>query len=140
MQIAIFLQLLWVIVSVFWNISGLDNVEQGQVLPTSLPSWGTILILIGIGVSLYLFHYFKFRALYKLMSLTAAVFAGIAIYHAFLTQPELWNDSSWQWVGVFINIFGLVAGIAGVFARINPKGYRPDPISPFFTGSSESKN
>jgi predicted ferric reductase len=139
MQIAVFFQLLWVIGSIFWNLSGLDIMENGEALPTPTPSWITIFILFGIGCLLVFLHYFKFRALFRLMSLATAVFAAVAIYEAFLTDPELWVNSTWQWVGVFINLFGLFAGLFGVFGRTNHRGYRPDPISPFFNNTASNE-
>jgi predicted ferric reductase len=108
-------------------------------MSTPEPSLITIFILFGMGEVLVFLHYFKFRALFRLMSLATAVFAAVAIYEALLTDPELWVNSTWQWMGVFINLFGLFAGLFGVFGRTNQRGYRPDPISPFFNNTASNE-
>jgi hypothetical protein len=135
MRIAIFLQLLWVIGSIFLNLNGLDMVESSDILPSPLPSMGAIYILLAIGILQLIFYSLKMKVFFRLVSLAAAVYAGINIYKAFLTDPEIWENASWQWSDALLNLFGLVAGLTGVFSRISTKGYQPDPISPDFKDS-----
>lgn len=135
MRIAVFLQLLWVIGSIFLNLSGLDMLESSDILPNPLPSTGAIYILLAIGILQLLFYSFKMKVFFRLVSLAAAVYAGLNIYRAFFTDPEIWENASWQWSDVFLNLFGLIAGLTGVLIRTSNKGYQPDPISPDFKNS-----
>ncbi len=133
MRIAIFLQLVWVVGSIFWNLSGFDMMEEsGQGLISPEPSVGAMLILAAIGVLLLVSFGFKFRMVFRLISLVTAAFAGYNLYRAFSNEPELWLNSSWQWGNAAFGLFGIIAGLVGVFGSDYSKGYRPDPISPEF--------
>lgn len=131
------MQLLWVIGSIFLNLNGLDMVESSDILPSPLPSMSAIYILLAIGILQLVFYVLKMKVLFRLISLAAAVYAGINIYRAFLTDPEIWENASWQWSEAILNLFGLIAGLTGVLIRTSNKGYQPDPISPDFQGSKQ---
>jgi hypothetical protein len=72
-----------------------------------------------------------------LVSLLVAVFAVVNILRVFFANPEIGGNASLVSIGAMLNLFGLIAGIAGVFSRISTKLYQPDPISPDFKDSSQ---
>jgi len=130
------LQLLWVIGSIFLNLNGLDMVESSDILPSPLPTMGAIYILLAFGILQLVFYGLKMKVFFRLVSLAVVVYAGLNIYKAFLTDPEIWENASWQWSDAILNLFGLIAGLTGVFSRTSNKGYQPDPISPDFNDSN----
>lgn len=139
MQFVVFFQILWAVGSIFWNLSGIDMVEDGGSAPVPSPSWISIIILLVLGILIMIFHNKRITVIYRVACLGAAAYASVGLYQAFSTDPELWLDSSWQWSGVFINIAGLIASLAGVFGKVRRQEYRPDPISPFFSEGATNK-
>jgi hypothetical protein len=138
MQVAIFLQLIWVIASIFWNLTSLDMVETGELVPVSISFITSIFILVVIGLLLLIFYYFKLSGWFKIVSLLGAFYAGFCLYEIFSTDPNLWDNASWEWGAAGLNLFGLIACLAAVFGRLIPRSYRPDPISPIFNDPKSS--
>lgn len=132
MQYVVFFQILWALGSIFWNLSGLQMMEDGGNTPVPSPSWISIIFLLILGILIMIFNARRIKLVYRLTSIGAAIFSFIFLYDAFSADPELWLGDAWQWSGVFINVAGLVASMAGVFGRFHRPEYRPDPISPFF--------
>jgi hypothetical protein len=139
MRIAIFLQLLWVIGSVFLNLAGIDQVESGEVILSPEPSLSVILILLAIGILQLMVHGLKLKVVFRFISLLIVAYAGYYIYKSFSTDPEGWLNTSWQWGGAAINLFGVLAGLTGVLGKSLTRGYRPDPISPVFNETNRSR-
>jgi hypothetical protein len=140
MQFVVFFQILWAVGSIFWNLTGIDTVEDGGGAPVPEPSWTSIIMLLGLAILIMIFHNKRIRIIYRIACLGAAAITITWIFQAFSRDPELWVNDAWQWTGIIMNLAGFAAAIAGVFGRVRRQEYRPDPISPYFTEGKNETN
>jgi len=106
--------LTWLAGCVLWNVGGVIMVSRtgSGIGPTaSLRLAGGLLVAaIALVVAAQ-----RSRIVFVMLSGLFALMGFAAVYQAVTGDPALWPSPFWRWAGAALNLFGLGAGLLGVF-------------------------
>lgn len=108
-------QLLYLFLSILWNIIGLWQISLGKQPIGPTASFAVIALLIGIAVLLTIFHCKKCPRLYITLSIIIVILATSAAIGTFTKPPSLWPSELFRYLGLVINF----VGISGVVTLTN---------------------
>ncbi len=107
-------QLLYVALAAIWNITGVILIANDLKAPGPTASLIAASILIILALAM-IYGSARNLWLYRIIATLFSIGAIAAIYPPLTADPSLWPSDFWRYVGLALNVFGLITHNCGLF-------------------------